>query len=63
MAIKNHIRDRRPKPMIAAAGYTGRTRTYSKRNTGYLYKVLSIYFLLIVHQYFTNSIDNNQIIL
>jgi hypothetical protein len=30
MAIKNHIRDRRPKPMIAAAGYTGRTRTYSK---------------------------------
>ena len=30
MAVKNHIRNRRPKPMIAAAGYTGRTRTYSK---------------------------------
>lgn len=30
MAINNHVKNKRPKPMIASAGYTGRTRTYGK---------------------------------
>lgn len=30
MAVNNHVKTKRPKPMIAPAGYTGRLRTYSK---------------------------------
>lgn len=30
MAIRNHVKNGRAKPIIASAGYTGKTRTYGK---------------------------------